>query len=164
MTSSIFFLIIPVVLSIWKLVASIQRSVKPTDAVVLKNSSFVGILFYSLMVANCALGIYFTRKFGLEIPLFALIIIVLSLIILFLLVSHALDKFSIEVNHKHIIRKMAFAKDKKLYWEDIVSVKYNPTLKALEIKGNGVSINVSEFYSGYQDLIVFLANKGIYIS
>ena len=163
MSSFIIFLIIPALLSIWKLVTGLKKSNNPTEIIILRNSSVVVIIFYSLLLVNCVLGIYFTRKFGLEIQLSALIIIVVALIVLVLLVSHVLDKFSIEINHEHITRKMAFAIEKKLYWKDIVSVRYNSTLKALEIKGNRDRIMISEFYTGYQDLIVFLANKGISI-
>ena len=155
-------MIIPALLSIWKLVAGLKKSDNPTEIIILRNSSFVGIIFYSLLIVNCALAAYFINKFGLEIQLSSLIVIVVALIILVLLVSHVLDKFSIEINHEHIVRKMAFAIDKKLYWKDIVSVKYNSTLKALEIKGNGDTIMISEYYTGYQYLIVFLANKGFY--
>jgi|GEM_PF-3459818 hypothetical protein len=163
MASYIYFLIIPALLSIWKLVAGLKKSDNPEEKIILKNSSFVGIIFNSLLIVNCALVAYFIHKFGLELQLSALIIIGALLILLVLLVSHVLDKFSIEINHKHIVRKMAFAKEKKLYWKDIVSVKYNSTLKAIEIKGNGERIMISEFYTGYQDLIVFLANKGLYM-
>lgn len=163
MTSHILFLVIPTLLSIWKLFAGLKQPDNPDDTIILRNSSIVGVIFYLMTAFSCALGVYFLHKLDINIHSSLLVVISAALIFIILFVSYILDKFSVEVNHEYIVQKMAFAREKKLYWKDIVSVKYNSSLKAIEIKGDVERIMISEFYTGYQDLIVFLANKGLYM-